>query len=161
MQKWLPLYQRERLQLQPSPRDQGALIVFASRGWARFALFCNLLGTICLFLSFQATSSSLRLVTTSNGSTALCVDGNLLISSVPGLSGFGVGGPCPEWERARPAAVVTIEHPILITLGFVLTSFGFLLQFLSIPSPKTIAQIRADLKAAKLQQRVKHNPAQG
>lgn len=128
--------------------------MFATRGWQRIALFCNLLGTVVLFLSFQATSSDLKLVTTSNGSVALCVNKQEILQSVPGTSGFAFGGECPEWEHAKAAAVVTIERPFLITIGFVLVSLGFLLQYLSLPTAKTIAQIRSDLKTAKMQQRV-------
>ena len=60
-----------------------------------------------------------------------------------------VGGACPEWPNARPTAVVNVEKPYLVTIGFTLTSLGFLLQVLALPSAKTIAQMRADLKAAK------------
>jgi hypothetical protein len=124
--------------------------VFASRAWARFALLCNLAGTVLLFLSFQATSSSFKLIRTNDGRSALCVYGMAFIEAdSSGAFNFGGSQPCPEWERSKSVAVVNIEHPVFVTLGFVLTTLGFLLQFLSIPSPKTIAQIRAELKVAK------------
>ena len=115
--------------------------MFASRVWARIALICNLAGTMLLFLSFQATSSNFKLITTSDGRSALCVNNYALLEVGP-KNTFVIGqANCPEWEHARPAAVVNIERPIFVTIGFALTSLGFFLQFLSIPSPKTIAQI--------------------
>jgi len=38
-------------------------------------------------------------------------------------------------EHARPAAVVNIEIPALVTVGFLFITAGFLIQFLSGPSP--------------------------
>ena len=124
--------------------------MFANRAWARLALFFNLLGTVVLFLSFQATSSNFKLITTSDGRSALCVNNRGIIISDP-TGGFVIGAhTCPEWEHARAVAVVNVERPIFVTIGFSLATLGFLGQFLSLPSPKTIAQIRADLKLAKL-----------
>ena len=64
--------------------------------------------------------------------------------------GWIVGGEtCPDWEHAKAASVVNIEHPSFEGLGFISLLAGFLLQYLSVPHPKTIAQLRADIKAAK------------
>jgi hypothetical protein len=69
--------------------------------------------------------------------------------------GWAVGSQkCPDWEHARPAAVVNIEIPWLVTVGFILLAIGFLLQFLSVPSPKTIAQMRRDLKQAVTEEKI-------
>jgi hypothetical protein len=103
--------------------------VFASREWMRFALVLNLLGTGLPFFSFQATSSNLKIITTKAGFTALCVDKHALLISLPNGNGIGMGmSSCPEWENARPAAVVNIEKPWLVSIGFVILCFGFLLQ---------------------------------
>jgi hypothetical protein len=123
--------------------------VFASRAWARVALFFNLLGTVILFFSFQATSSKIRIITTSDQSeTALCVDREALF--VITKTNWRIGGqPCPELEHARPAAVVNVERPSLVTVGFVILAAGFLIQLLSVPDPTTIDQLRRELKELK------------
>jgi len=119
----------------------------------RLALILNLVGTVTLFLSFQATSSNFRLITTKDGKSALCVDQRAMLIALPG-GGWTIGSQqCPDWENARPAAVVNIEKPGFVTLGFILTTLGFLLQFLSFPSPKSAAQMRIELKAAERAER--------
>jgi len=70
------------------------------------------------------------------------------------MQGFGLAGGCPKWPNSRPTAVVNVEKPYLITIGFLAIVAGFLLQFLSVPSAKTISQIRAELKAAKLEEKL-------
>jgi hypothetical protein len=120
----------------------------------RVALILNLLGWACLFLSFQATSSNFKLVTAPDGKSALCVNGRALIVSLP-QGGTAIGmNVCPDWEHARPAAVVNIEIPSMVTLGFIFITAGFLLQFLSIPGPRTIAQMRHELKEAQMQSKI-------
>jgi hypothetical protein len=61
---------------------------------------------------------------------------------------------CPEWEHARPAAIVNSEHPMFVTLGFVLTVLGFLLQYLALPGPRSLAAMRKELREARLQERL-------
>jgi hypothetical protein len=112
----------------------------------RCALVLNLLGTAMLFFSFQATSSNIRVIRSPNNRTALCIDQVALFAAEG--RGWAIGVGCPTWPNARAVAVVNIEHPRLVTLGFIILSLGFLLQFLSIPSPKTIAQMRKELKAS-------------
>lgn len=127
--------------------------MFANRTWMRIALFFNLTGTVLLFLSFQATSSNLIIKRASNGSTAMCIDRSGIAVTNP-EGAWELGGLCPDWPSARPTAVVNVERPYLVTIGFIFASLGFLLQVMATPSVKTIAQIRADLKAAKLQERL-------
>ena len=79
----------------------------------------------------------------------------LFIADQTGQMGFAFGdNSCPEWEHARPAAIVNIELPWLANLGFVLTVVGFLLQFFAFPGPKSIAEMREDLRIAKKQQQL-------
>jgi hypothetical protein len=135
--------------------------VFSNRKWQQFALFLNLVGTALLFYSFQATSSDFRLVTATDHSAvageskqyALCVNNYTLIQT-DSRTGVLLGhASCPDWAHARPAAVVNIEHPAFEGLGFVLLLLGFLIQYLSVPQPKTIAQIRAELKLLQAQEK--------
>jgi hypothetical protein len=128
----------------------------------RFSLFSNLLGTALLFFSFQATSSNLKIVTTSDyARTAVCVNGRGLIVSNPNGT-EELGGACPEWEHARAAAVVNIERPDLLTIGIILILTGFLGQYLSVPNAKTIEQLRAELKTERrlAKAQAKHPPTQ-
>jgi hypothetical protein len=129
----------------------------------RFALVLNLLGTGLLFFSFQATSSNVQIVRTHDGATALCVNDFALISTDTGHRSMYLGSTCPTGPSSRAIAVVNIEHPLLVTIGFLVLSAGFLLQFLSIPTPKTIAQLRKELKEHQKQEqkRLKRNPHTG
>jgi uncharacterized membrane protein len=123
--------------------------VFSSPAWQKAALLLNLLGTVVLFLSFQATSSNVKIVRAPDGRTALCVDARGLVVDVP-PAGLQLGThSCPDWENARPAAVINIEHPMFITIGFLLISLGFLIQFLSVSNPATLQQLRDEMKRSK------------
>jgi hypothetical protein len=134
--------------------------VFSNRKWQQFALILNLAGTALLFYSFQATSSDFRLVTAvtksvlaDNKQYALCVnDYALLETDSAGRMQIGHKS-CPDWEHAKPAAVVNIEHPIFEGLGFVTLLAGFLIQYLAVPQPRTVAQIREELKQLKAEQK--------
>ena len=55
----------------------------------------------------------------------------------------------PEWEHARPAAVVNVERPFFITIGFLLLILGFFIQYLAVPDLMTIERLRAELKAIR------------
>jgi hypothetical protein len=122
-------------------------LVLGSRKWQKVGLAANLAGAVLLWLSFQATSSNLKIVTTTDHRTALCAAGRALIVDDPlhGGTAFGVAR-CPEWENARPAAVVNVELPFLVTLGFILLLLGFAVQYFSIPNPETIEHLREELK---------------
>jgi uncharacterized membrane protein len=107
--------------------------VFATRRWIRIALLCNLLGAVLLFLSFQAESSDIKVVTTREGDVALCVNDRLLVKS-QAYGGVTVGTvSCPEVENGKPAAIVNFDMPLLVDAGFFLIFIVFILQFLGIP----------------------------
>jgi hypothetical protein len=97
----------------------------------RIALFSNLLGAVLLFMSFQATSSDVQMISDKQtGTTALCAYGTAVLISHQGS--FMVGAPpCPSFANAKPIALVSIEYPWMVTTGFVLTLLGFILQCFS------------------------------
>jgi cell division protein FtsB len=43
-------------------------------------------------------------------------------------------------------------------LGFILVAAGFLIQYLSVPHPKTIAEVRQELKRLKAKQKSHQKP---
>lgn len=136
--------------------------MFSNPKWQRFALLLNLAGTALLFYSFQATSSDFRLVTARTQSVlakdefvqyALCVN-NFALVQTDSTGGVMIGHRgCPDWQHARPAAVVNIEHPVFVGLGFMTLMAGFLIQYLSVPQPKTIADLRRELKLLKAKEK--------
>ncbi len=133
--------------------------MFASRRWTRIALVSNLLGTLLLFYSFQATSSSFRLIKRSTSDIsgvpseyAICVeDYTLLSTDAHGSMILGSLG-CPKNKDDRPAAVVNTEHPLFITFGFLLIVFGFICQFFAVPEPKTVSDLRREIRQLKAEQ---------
>lgn len=60
---------------------------------------------------------------------------------------------CPAAQQARPAAVVNVEHPCFVTVGFLLIVFGFIIQFFAVPEPKSIAGLRKEIKLLKMQEK--------
>lgn len=127
--------------------------MFSSRAWVRFALVLNLAGTALLYLSFQATSSTVKIVSQTDGTSALCLGGTALFEGKGG--DFTIGTGCPDWPNAKPIALVTVEKPSLIYVGFTILMSGFLLQLIGIASPKSIRQMRAELKEALQQEKLR------
>ena len=122
--------------------------MFGSRGWQRFALSLNVVGTVMLFWSFQATSSNVRIVRTKDGAlTALCVENQALVVGGGKGTGVGIGWPCPVVANGRAIAIVNIEKPLLVGIGFMLILVGFALQIISVPDVETIDDMRRQLKA--------------
>lgn len=132
--------------------------MFASRGWMRFALILNLAGTALLFFSFQATSSNVRIVVAPDKSTTLCID-DVLLAGVLSDGRWEIGGKCQNVPNSRAIAVVNIEHPILVTIGFLTLVLGFVLQLFSIPSSKTVSQMRRELKQAEKAEKLRKKAA--
>ncbi len=89
-----------------------------------------LAGSILLAFSLTVTSSTFRPVATNDGGTLLCFDGREL------EAGYGGGlvltkNPCPDWERAKPVAIILANHESFVTWGIILLGLCFLLQLLS------------------------------
>jgi len=106
---------------------------------ALLALTLNVAGALALFYAFQATSSDIKLLSQTDGTRYLCF-GNTSLMIKPNANGGLSMGPreCPDLAKARPAALVNIEKPWLITVGLLLTVLGFAIQFFVIlfePSP--------------------------
>jgi hypothetical protein len=128
----------------------------------------NVAGTFLLFYSFQATSSDFRLVTAKTNSAvagefrqyALCVNNYTLLETDSRHSVMIGSNGCPDWQHARPAAVVNIEHPSFLTLGFALLFFGFIIQFFAVPEPKTIAELRYQIKILKIKEKAREEQDQ-
>jgi hypothetical protein len=108
-------------------------VILASRRWMRFALFCNLLGTLLIFLSFQAMSSDVKLLSSNNG-TAFCAYGEAVL--IANNSNVAVGGHCPDWPQSRATPLLSVEHPRTAILGFSLMLLGFFLQWFALPIAK-------------------------
>ena len=74
-----------------------------------------------------------------------------------GQNGVGFGVRAAFGTGITPVlwAVVNIEHPTFEGLGFAILLSGFFLQYLAVPQPRTIAQMRKELKLLKEQE--KHN----
>ena len=142
--------------------------MFGSRKWTRLALALNLTGTLLLFLSFQATSSSFRLIKRHVSEHfkgeieySICVEDYTLLST-SGHGGLFMGGAqgCPIAQDDRRAAVVNTEHPLFITTGFSLIVIGFIIQFFAVPEPKTVAELRYQIKMLKIKEKAEEERTQ-
>jgi len=155
--------------------------------WARIALLLNLVGTILLALSFQATSSDFRLVTAKDmwvpGNSpilgrggmmgpshfvsvfALCTHDRTLIAEGADFPGAPpaliLSAPgCPDSDNAKAAAVVNTEHPRFLELGLTANACGFFIQLLIVPRRKTIAEINDEMRVLRKQRKLLELEAQ-
>lgn len=140
--------------------------------WARIALLLNVVGTILLALSFQATSSDFRLVkadnltvpgngnnpsTTFRSVFALCTTDRTLIAEGTDSRGpaLVLSAPgCPDSPNNRAAAVVNTEHPSFLYLGLMASGIGFFLQFLLVPRRRTLAEVNSELRILRKQKKL-------
>jgi len=124
---------------------------FLKNKWFAFASSAFVLfGTVALFFAFQTTSSDFRFVTAKNGMRSLCVDNRTMLMAMPN-GGWSVGSDrCYEWDIGNPAAIVKVENPRGVWVGFGLVVLGSLMQlFTSFAGTRTEAELRADLRAIK------------
>jgi len=124
---------------------------FLKNKWFAFASSAFVLfGTVALFFAFQTTSSDFRFVTAKNGMRSLCVDNCTMLMAMPN-GGWSVGSDrCYEWDTGNPAAIVKVENPRGVWVGFGLVVLGSLMQlFTSFAGTRTEAELRADLRAIK------------
>ncbi|WP_157477243.1 hypothetical protein [Granulicella tundricola] len=83
---------------------------------------------------------------------SICVeDYTLLSTNARGGVMMGHSG-CPKGEDDRPAAVVNTEHPAFITTGFIMIVIGFIIQFFAVPEPKSISDLRREIKNLKMRE---------
>ena len=124
---------------------------FVRNKWFAFSASLSVLvGTIVLFFAFQTTSSDFRFVTAKNGVRSLCVDNRTMLMALPN-GGWSVGSNrCYEWDTGDPAAIVKVENPKGVWLGFGLVVLGSFMQLLtSFGSNRTEAELRNELRVLK------------
>lgn len=142
--------------------------------YARIALCLNLVGTILLALSFQATSSDFRMVTASDvyvkdnapgvfvhyvNVHAICsLNDTIIMEGTPYPKSNGKNivlstqQPCPD--RSHSVAIVNTEHPRFLFIGLILSAVGFFMQFLAVPRRKTIPEINGELRALRKEKKL-------
>ena len=123
-------------------------------GVARCSAVLNFVGSLLVFLSFQATSTRLVLVTSedkNDKTAAFCIGDTAVFGLSPDGHGMDMGYTCPQKENMKPAAVVSTESPRIAKFGWLLLLVGFLGQVFSIePSRLTADDLRLLRKARKL-----------
>jgi hypothetical protein len=106
---------------------------------ALLSAFLNLLGSFLVFLSFQAASTNLLLVTEKGTkNVAFCIGDRAVFGLTKDGRGTAMGYGCPQGVDAKPAAVVNTDSPGLAKFGWILIGFGFFLQMFSIEKPQAV-----------------------
>jgi hypothetical protein len=101
-----------------------------------------------VFLSFQATSTNLLLVTSTDQKLAAFCVGDRAAFVMEG-NGVGMGTACPQGSGIKPTAVVNSDSPLLGYIGWGLLALGFGTQFFSIEKPMLSADDLRTLRKAR------------
>jgi hypothetical protein len=121
---------------------------------ARTSACLNVLGSLLVFLSFQATSTRLLLVTSNDKSdktAAFCIGDRAFFGISKDGSGTMMGYACPQSENMKPTVVANSDAPWMGKFGWFLLLLGFFGQVYSIePSTLTNEQLRVLRKAQKI-----------
>jgi len=99
--------------------------------WSLLALLANLVGSIFLWVAFQAAPAGFASVTDSTGHEYMCAGdlGLFVMGGDINKRGALFGIPCPTEGKRRPLAAVFMDHPRLMPWGWGLLGAGFLLEF--------------------------------
>jgi hypothetical protein len=103
--------------------------MFSNPPWVRLAATLNLFGAFFVFLSFQAASSQIQVISAANGEMGLCIGHTSIYAN---HSIYGATSGCPQALSGHSIAIVSVEHPLLGYLGFGMLAVGFLLQLLAV-----------------------------
>jgi hypothetical protein len=112
------------------------------------AAIFGLAAGILLFYSLTITSSPFKPIMTVDGAH-LCFDGKLLAAGYGGPLVL-TSDPCPGWDKGKPAALVSAEHPNFIRWGLFLLGTSFFLQLLDIGWEAACAAARRALASIRL-----------
>jgi hypothetical protein len=117
---------------------------------AQASAVLNLLGALLVFLSFQATSTNLLLITSADQQlAAFCVGGRAAFLMRGPAVGLGV--TCPTGPNIKPTAIVNTDSPFLEYIGWGLLGLGFFTQLFSLEKPNLTADdLRILRKARKI-----------
>ena len=103
---------------------------------ARWSAVLSFVGSVVVFLSFQATSTSLLLVKGTDKTTSFCVGDVAMLKLSADGKGLSMATKCPLAEDSRPTAVVSTDLPWLSNLGWFILTVGFFMQIFSIEPPR-------------------------
>lgn len=111
-------------------------------GFEAFGLTLNTVGAVLTMIAFQASSSSMQILTepypivdinpNHRGKIVyLCANGRAIIRSTTDSVALGTSMSCSEKQGANAVSVVTSDFPILAFWGVLITVAGFMVQALT------------------------------